>query len=873
MLLRYLAPLTLLLLLGCKTIQTTPLTAAPETETRQLDTMTVSAPPMMEGMEMEETEPEDFALPTYRAAATRTHDLLHTTLRVKFDWETEQVMGVANLRMAPLFYATDQVTLDAKGFKFNSIKLVNGKTDLQYTYESDSAQQVTIMLPREYKKGEEFELVIDYVATPAQSGGSSAISSDKGLFFINPQGEDPDKPRQIWTQGETESNSRWFPTFDKPNERCTQTMYITVEDKYLTLSNGLLKDSKKNSDGTRTDHWEMEIPHAPYLFMIAVGEFAEVKEKWRGIPVNYYVEKEFKDDAKAIFPHTPDLLTFFSDITGVDYPWPKYSQIVVRDYVSGAMENTTAVIFGEFMQQTERELIDNLTNDKIVAHEMFHHWFGDYVTCETWSQLTLNEGFANYSEYLWLEKQFGRDEADSHLLEEWSGYLGSAQRGGVHPLIWTDYDDKEDMFDAHSYNKGGSVLHMLRYYVGDEAFFASLKKYLTDNKLSAVEVDELRMAFEEITGEDLNWFFNQWFHQPGHPALNVTYGYNRENKEATVLVEQTQSTENGTPGVFQLPVDIDIYGPTGGPTRQRVMVTEREQLFRFPAATEPSLIVFDAEHVLLGPKDYNNTAAQLAAQFRRAPRFLDRYNALARISSLDGEDELQEAIFNEALQDTFYGIRAMALQRFEMGENSPALPRVRDLARQDKHSEVRSTALGVLAAAEDPMTAELAKNAIDNARSYAVVGAGLAALAVAAPEEATTYAKKLENEKNGEISAAVATIYSESGDVAYLPYFQSRLEQQDGFGAMNFFGSYQELLATGTPEQFTAGLAELRRIGTDQKQSPWRRLASAKALADMRGELSDEVQMARINEVISEIVAAETNEDLLRIYPQFTGGK
>ncbi|MGB3546870.1 MAG: M1 family aminopeptidase, partial [Saprospiraceae bacterium] len=538
-----------------------------------------------------------------------------------------------------------------------------------------------------------------------------------------------------------------------------------------------------------------------------------------------------------------------------------------------AMENTTAVIFGEFMQQTERELIDNLTNDKIVAHEMFHHWFGDYVTCETWSQLTLNEGFANYSEYLWLERQFGRDEADSHLLEEWSGYLGSAQRGGVHPLIWTDYDDKEDMFDAHSYNKGGSVLHMLRYYVGDEAFFASLKKYLTDNKLSAVEVDELRMAFEEVTGQDLNWFFNQWFHQPGHPALDITYGYNRETREATVLVKQTQSTENGTPGVFQLPVDIDVYGAGGAATRHRVMVTEREQLFRFPAATEPPLIVFDAEHVILGPKDYNSNSAQLAAQFRRAPRFLDRYNALARISSLDGEDDLKEAIFNEALQDTFYGIRAMALARFEMGDNSPALARIRTLAREDAHSEVRSTALGVLAAAEDPMTVELAKSAVDNARSYTVVGAGLAALAVAAPAEAATYAKKLENEENGEISAAVATIYGETGDAAYLPYFQNRLEKQDGFGAMNFYGSYQELLAKSDPEQFTAGLAEMRRIGTDQAQSPWRRLASAKALADMRSEMSDEVRIARVNEVISAIVSAETNEDLIRIYPQFTGGK
>ncbi|MEL7163492.1 MAG: M1 family metallopeptidase, partial [Bacteroidota bacterium] len=339
-------------------------------------------------------------LPVYRATYKRTHDLLHTKLDLRFDWPREQVIGTATLTLTPLFSPSNQLVLDAKGFDFKSIKTASDQT-LSYDYGGEK-QQVTIALDREYKRGEEYTLVIDYVATPEQSGGSSAITSDKGLFFINPRGEEGDKPQQIWTQGETENNSRWFPTIDKPNERCTQEMYVTVEDRFKVLSNGTLMEEKTNGDGTTTFYWKMDLPHAPYLFMLAIGEFDVVEdEKWNGIPVNYWMEKGWKDHAKDIYPYTPEMLTFFSDVTGVKYPWPKYSQVAVRDYVSGAMENTSAVIFGEFMHGTKRDLIDVETNEKIVAHEMFHHWFGDYVTCESWSNLTLNEGFANYSEYLW----------------------------------------------------------------------------------------------------------------------------------------------------------------------------------------------------------------------------------------------------------------------------------------------------------------------------------------------------------------------------------------------------------------------------------------------------------------------------------------
>jgi len=420
-------------------------------EERLLDTMVVTAdkPSNLKN-------PEDYQLPRYNSSFPLINNIVHTKLDLRFDWSKQYVMGKATLTLKPWFYPVESVTLDAKGFDIHKVSFAGSTAPLKYDYTND---KLTISLGRKIQSNEEYQLFIDYTAKPAETGGkggSEAITSDQGLYFINHDGKTPDKPMQIWTQGETESNSRWFPTVDKPNERCTQEMYITIEDRFKTLSNGLLLSSTKNSDGTRTDYWKMDQPHAPYLFMMAIGEFSVTTEKWQNIPLEYYVEPEYEPSAKNIFGRTPEMLDFFSEITGVKYPWQKYAQVVVRDYVSGAMENTTGVIFGDFVQKTNRELIDN-HNDGIVAHELFHHWFGDYVTCESWANLTMNEGFANYGEYLWFEHQYGKDEADSHRNSEMSTYFQSTAQGGAHDLIHFGYNDKEDMFDAHSYNKGGLV--------------------------------------------------------------------------------------------------------------------------------------------------------------------------------------------------------------------------------------------------------------------------------------------------------------------------------------------------------------------------------------------------------------------------------
>jgi len=370
--------------------------------------------------------PDQNTATEYRATSPRINDLVHTKLDVKFDYDKSYLYGKAWITLKPHFYATDSLTLDAKGMDIHKVALMKGSAlaPLKYNYDG---MQLRIMLDKSYQASDRYTVYIDYTSKPndLKVKGSEAIKDAKGLYFINPKGEDKTKPTQIWTQGETESGSVWFPTIDKPNQRCTDEIYMTVPEKYVTLSNGLLISQKKNTDGTRTDYWKMDLPHAPYLFFMGVGDYAIIKDSYKGKEVSYYVEKPYAAVARKIFGLTPEMIGFYSKITGVDFPWAKYSQITGRDYVSGAMENTTATLHTDALQQDARELVDGNKFEEYVAHELFHQWFGDLVTAESWSNLTVNESFANYSEILWYNYKYGKDAADEKNLEDMQGYLAS----------------------------------------------------------------------------------------------------------------------------------------------------------------------------------------------------------------------------------------------------------------------------------------------------------------------------------------------------------------------------------------------------------------------------------------------------------------
>ena len=775
----------------------------------------------------------DPEIPIYQASRTRINDLLHTKLEVSFNWDSSYLYGHAWLDFTPHFYDVDSLVIDAKGHRIEEVAILDelGKsTALAYAYDT---MQLKIALGRTYTRKDTYKIYIKYTAMPDafKTGGSAAITGEKGLYFINPKGEDPNKPQQIWTQGETESSSRWFPTIDAPNEKTTQEIYITVDTVYETLSNGKLLFQTENGDGTRTDYWKQDLPHAPYLFMMAIGDFAIVEDKWRDIPVNYYVEHKYEDFAKDIYPNTPEMIEFFSKKLGYDYPWDKYHQVVVRDYVSGAMENTGAVIYGDFVQGDDRYLIDNSGED-VVAHELFHHWFGDLVTTESWANLPLNESFATYGEYLWNEYKYGRDEADYKLNNDLRAYLNEA-RIKREKLIRYDYEKETEMFDTHSYQKGGRVLHMLRKEVGDEAFFKSLEVYLKENEYQAAEIDHLRLAFEKVTGRDLHWFFDQWFLSAGHPELIAAYKYVDSSKTLVLDIVQEQEGEN-IPAVYVLPMDVEIVSRDGEMTLKSITMRKRSESFQFPMEEKPVLVNFDADKTLLATIDQKFNKAESVVLYRKGGNYLDRYEAIDGLKL--ARDSSSLTVISEALDDPHWRIRQQAAGRVKYlakKRSEPTMEKLLDMSKNDSVSNVRAEALQSLSKFyADKTDAEIYKSGL-NDRSYLVVASALEALAQVDIESALQEAEKLEETDNNSVVFTVAKLYSEDADPKHNSFFLNQLNELEGFNKYPMIISYQEYLSYQEGEILMEGIDILAELGKNEK-SWFMRMAAVNGLIQMK---------------------------------------
>ncbi|HOZ89731.1 MAG TPA: M1 family metallopeptidase [Bacteroidia bacterium] len=775
------AIISIALLSSCKTTQKTPV------ETHDLPAIEVKPPY------------ED-----YRASNTILNDLQHTKLKVRFDWNKKYLYGIAEVTAKPYFTSVNTLILNARGMDFNEVSLITdtGRKKLTYSYQNDS---LTINLDRFYNRTETYTVYIDYISKPDELkniGGSVAINSDKGLYFVNADGKNPNKPRQVWTQGETQSNSVWFPTIDSPNQNMTQEISITVDSSFVTLSNGLMTSSVKNADGTRTDTWKQSLPAAPYLTMMAVSNFKVVKDRWRNIEVNYYVDPEYEMYAKDIFGNVPEILDFYSRKLGVDYPWEKSSHVVVHDYVSGAMENTSAILYGEFLQRTKRELLDG-TSESTIAHEIFHHWFGDYVTCESWSNIPLNESFATYGEYLWDEYKYGREEADKGGMDDLNQYLAEAKYKQV-DLIRFHYNAREDMFDRHSYSKGGRVLHMLRKYVGDDAFFASLKKYLNDNKFSPVEAHNLRLAFEAVTGQDLNWFFNQWFFAKGHPIIDISYQWNDTLKKQTVIIEQKQNLQE-TP-LYKLPLAIDIY-ENGKVRREQVTLTQQKEYLFFDCNSKPQLINVDAEKQLLCAKKDNHTSDEWRYQYQHAPLFLDRYEAIDALAKGYEGNSAEAKIIISALDDKNPSIRALALRNIGAAAkaDSTVKNKLQQMVTKDAKAHVRESALSTLYKYFDDSSLD---NIAINDSSYNVMTTALEHYITKNPKQLSSL-KKYESDNNNNLLYTLSGLYAQYGSDENYDYMINALNVASGFGKMGIIQNLGTFLEHSSPAVTEKGVDAL----------------------------------------------------------------
>ncbi len=695
------------------------------------------------------------AMRIFRTSSPRVWSIVNTTLTLSFDFEKKEAQGEELLQIMPYAHAEDTLVLDAKSMDIVSVAEKSLFSDalqpLGYSYDG---KQLKIDVRHLRFGNMESKLAqtirIEYVAKPyaAATGGSAAIGEDRGLYFINTDHKIPGKPVQIWTQGETESNSHWMPTIDKPNQRSTFNITLIVPDSMQTLSNGYMVSSLPFGSGMRKDVWSMLQPIQVYAAMFAIGNYALVRDVWynhkmQRFDVNYYVEPQYAPFARQMFSNTTEMMTYFSTVTGVPYPWTKYSQVVARDYVSGAMENTTASLFGEFVNKNARQLLDE-NNEDVVSHELFHQWFGDYVTCESWTHINLNESFASYGETLWRRYKYGQASADEHAWGDLQTYLEAAKQNDP-PLVRYHYRSREDVFDRISYQKGACILRYMHDLMGDTLMTHAMRDYLLGHSLESAETDDWRLAVENATGLDWTPFFNQWYFRGGHPTLRVRYAFDDAGKKMKLNIQQQSAPDSNFLYDLSLKAAV-IY--QGKPARiESLHINKRNQQFSFPADAEGRypLVIVDANHVLPGKIDEEKPMQVWLDQLHYSSDYISKLLAVDAALRNDGQS-LSPTLLADALRDTMQSIRLYTLRSLKNMKRQTTrdvlLPQVKYVVQTSGNNKQRAAAFDLLGTWNNRDEIQAMITASGDS-SYLVSGAALGALNQLAPDTAYILAREI----------------------------------------------------------------------------------------------------------------------------------
>lgn len=651
----------------------------------------------------------DFAFPSARPrfAPDRVVDIEHLALRLALELPTRSLRGEVRLAFRALVAGLEWITLDAVELEILTVELA-GRA-LSFAHDG---RRLRVRLPAPAALGARLAIDVVYRGCPR-----------RGLYFVAPDAGYPHKPVQVWSQGQDEDSRYWFPCFDAPHEKATSELEVTVPAGLTALSNGVLVADRTDGD-RRTMHWRLDVPHSCYLITLVVGELASVEARWRDVPVVTYAERARLADAERTLARTPQMLELFSRCFGVDYPYPRYAQVFVADFIFGGMENTSATTLTDTVLLDERAALDHDV-DALVAHELAHQWFGDLVTCRDWGEGWLNEGFATYAEYLWREHYQGRDAADLEL-EAWAeAYFGEDAERYRRTIAEKRYDEPIELFDHHLYDKGGRVLHMLRHELGDEAFFSSIRHYLTKHQHGVVETRDLVRAIEDATGRVLDGFFSQWVTDgAGHPELAVTVEWQPERSAARITVAQKHEGER-TASVFR--VNTMVRFRVGGrELERRLELTEREQVFWYELPEAPSQAIFDPGRVLLAKLEIDKPEAMWLAELGApaagggddarpatagATLAADRI-AAARALGRCGSATAVRALTAALERDPFWAVRqAAALALAEQRSEAAATILVRALG-VEQHPRARRGIVRALGALRGSPAAEQALGAV-----------------------------------------------------------------------------------------------------------------------------------------------------------------
>ena len=649
-----------------------------------------------------------------RYARDRVADVRHIRLDLSFDFDAKKVMGRCTTTLAAINDGLDHVEFDAVELTIH--RVLRGDAPLPYAYDG---RKLKVSLDRACASGDEFVIGIDYEAQPR-----------RGMYFIGPDDAYPDKPREIWTQGEDEDSRYWFPCYDYPNDKATSEIVATVPAHLRAVSNGkLIAEQADQRAKTKTYHWRQEVPHSAYLMTLCVGPYVEISDSYDGIPIVYYVHPGREDDARRAFGNTPRMVQFFSEQIGVRYPYDKYAQVAVNDFIFGGMENTSATTQTAETLHDARAHLD-FSSDPLVAHELAHQWWGDLLTCRDWAHGWLNEGFATYFETLWLEHDKGEAEFRYALHQEAHEYFEEDSKEYRRPIVCNMYSEPIELFDRHLYEKGGLVLHMLRFVLGDALFWKAMHHYCEAYRGQNVITTDLQRAIEHATGKNLDWFFDEWVYKAGHPELEVTYTWDDAAMLAHVTVKQKQQSSASdaagfTTPLFRMPVVID-FDVGGTRTEFRVELASREQGFHFPLPARPQMVRFDPRNWLLKTLQFHPGKDLLLYQLKH-DEVMGRVFA-AHALAADSDPQVIAALREALLHDAFWGVQAEVAAALGNVRSGAALDALLE-GVQIPHPKARRAAVKGLGEFRDERAATALRAIVEQGdESYFVEGQAAAAL-------------------------------------------------------------------------------------------------------------------------------------------------
>lgn len=761
----------------------------------------------------------------------RPGQVAHIFLDLVLDIPDQSFHGTCSIRLHPVRSDLDRLTLDAVNLKIKSVKV--GETKQNFEYDGEQLH-VKLQDPTEIDRP--ITLAIAYGVEKPQ----------RGLYFVGPDKHYPHKPTQVWTQGEDEDSRFWFPCFDYPGQLATSEIRVKVPKPFLAISNGELIHTESDGDA-KIYHWLQHQPHPTYLMTLAVGDFAETKEEWqeikpdgqptRSVPVTYYVEKNRQEDATRSLGKTPRMIEFFSQAFGYPYPFPKYAQVCVEDFIFGGMENTSTTLLTDRCLLDERAALDNRNTESLVAHELAHQWFGDLVVIKHWSHAWIKEGMASYSEVMWTEQEYGKADAAYYRLQEARNYFAEDSARYRRPIVTHIYREAIELYDRHLYEKGACVYHMIRAELGEKLFLKAIQTFVQDNAHKTVETIDLLRAIEKATGRNLLFLFDQYVYRGGHPEYKVAYSWDGDSKLAKVTVTQTQAKDspNETDSqkqLFDLKLPIafgysQLEDENGNSTLKvfTVRIHEREQSFYFPLSEKPAYISFDAGNHYLKTVSLEYQTAELKAQLQLDIDPVSRIHAAHALAKKGGLEAVK-ALSNALKNDPFWGVRAeVANQLAEIKLDQAFDGLVTGL--KDKDARVRRAVVGALASIKTNDSYKALKPLVEKGDpSYYVESAACSAIG----------------------GIAAAHLDDKPTDEQVLKLLKSVLKDREGWNEVVRSGAIAGLAQMKTSEEALNLILKYTVVGTPQAL----RLAAIRSLGGISTGQTN-VNLERILQRLAEI--------------------